>query len=55
MPIGVVLCKREVEINVIDTKLGTTISNNEITVLTIEHLMASLYSKNVDNVYVFLV
>ena len=38
--------------NVIDTKLGTTISNNEITVLTIEHLMASLWACDIGNIVI---
>ena len=39
--------------NVVDTRLGTTISNSsDLTVLTIEHLMASLWACDIDNVII---
>jgi UDP-3-O-[3-hydroxymyristoyl] N-acetylglucosamine deacetylase len=38
--------------NVIDTRLGTTIGNKELTVLTIEHLMSALWACDIDNVVI---
>lgn len=38
--------------NVVDTKLGTTISNGVNKVLTIEHLMAALWGCDIDNVII---
>lgn len=38
--------------NVIDTKLGTTISNGMERVLTIEHLMSAMWACDIDNVIV---
>jgi UDP-3-O-[3-hydroxymyristoyl] N-acetylglucosamine deacetylase len=35
--------------NVIDTQLGTTISNGKITAGTIEHLMAAIFACNIDS------
>lgn len=37
---------------VVDTRLGTIISNREITVLTIEHLMSSLWACDIDNIII---
>ena len=41
--------------HVVSTKLGTTISNGELTVLTIEHLMASLWACNIENVIIDII
>ncbi len=41
--------------HVVDTRLGTTISNGEFTVLTIEHLMASLWACSIENVMIDVV
>jgi UDP-3-O-[3-hydroxymyristoyl] N-acetylglucosamine deacetylase len=40
--------------NVVDTRLATTIGKNEITVSTIEHLLAALYGAGIDNALVEL-
>ncbi|WP_136527003.1 UDP-3-O-acyl-N-acetylglucosamine deacetylase [Geomonas ferrireducens] len=38
--------------NVVNTKLNTTIGNGETTVSTIEHLMAALYGCGIDNAHI---
>lgn len=38
--------------NIIDTNLGTTISNNSFKVLTIEHLMAAIWASDIDDLIV---
>lgn len=38
--------------NVVDTKLGTTISNGEEKVLTIEHLMSAIWACDIDNLII---
>ena len=38
--------------NVVDTNLGTTIAENNIKILTIEHLMAALWACDVDNLLI---
>ncbi|MDA3867362.1 MAG: bifunctional UDP-3-O-[3-hydroxymyristoyl] N-acetylglucosamine deacetylase/3-hydroxyacyl-ACP dehydratase [Salinivirgaceae bacterium] len=40
--------------NVVDTSRGTTISKNDITIHTIEHLMAALHGMKIDNVLIEL-
>ena len=36
------------------TKLATTLSNEGVSVMTVEHLLASLYSKRIDNCFIHL-
>jgi UDP-3-O-[3-hydroxymyristoyl] N-acetylglucosamine deacetylase len=38
--------------NVIDTQLGTTVSNGKVVVKTIEHFMAAVFACNIDNLTV---
>ena len=38
--------------NVVNTQLGTTIANNNVKVLTIEHLMSALWACDIDNVII---
>ena len=40
--------------NVTDTNLGTTISENEISIMTVEHLLSALAGLGIDNVYIDL-
>lgn len=55
--VGIVFKKNNVSIealynNVVDTKLGTTIAKNDEKVLTIEHLMASIWACDIDNMII---
>lgn len=43
-------CVRAVADNVTDTARGTTISENQVSVSTIEHLMATLFAYGIDNI-----
>ena len=38
--------------NVTDTRLGTTISQNNISVMTVEHLLAAFAGLGIDNAYI---
>ena len=54
---GIVFSKNNILIealynNVVDTKLGTTIAKNNEKVLTIEHLMASIWACDIDNLII---
>ena len=54
---GIVFSKNNILIealynNVIDTKLGTTVAKNNEKVLTIEHLMASIWACDIDNLII---
>ena len=40
--------------NVTDTNLGTTISENETSIMTVEHLLSALAGLGIDNVYIDL-
>mgnify|MGYP003348723393 FL=1 len=40
--------------NVTDTSLGTTISENETSIMTVEHLLSALAGLGIDNVYIDL-
>ncbi len=40
--------------NVTDTNLGTTISQNDTSVMTIEHLLSALAGLGIDNLYIDL-
>jgi len=40
--------------NVTDTNLGTTISENEASIMTVEHLLSALAGLGIDNVYIDL-
>lgn len=41
--------------HVVDTRLGTTISNGDFTVLTIEHLMAALWACDIGNIIIDII
>ena len=54
---GIVFSKNNILIealynNVVDTKLGTTVAKNNEKVLTIEHLMASIWACDIDNLII---